>query len=120
MPKKSAHRRALDKIVSNPSDFGIEDVRGYAIEMTLIHNRKVIAKPDIVFYCLNDHVWIIEFKGDGKTNGEAAEKAQNQVSRAASWLGRNTPYDPDKIHAKIISGDDPKYKKKLRKNAGKR
>ncbi len=112
MAKKSAHTKALEIIASHPDAFGIPGVVGYVIEQTLLGDgRRVIAQPDLVFFCKNEgvsEVYIVEYKGNG--NGNYYLKAQDQVARAASWFGKYTPYQPENIHFRIISGNDPKYK----------
>jgi len=116
MSKKSAHTKCLEKIANNPSDFGITEVRSFVIEQKLFDKRgKIIAEPDIVFFCFGEkgsEVIIIEYKGNG--NGEYQERAQEQITIVATWYAKNTPYEPGRIHSKIIAGNDAIYKNKLR------
>jgi len=73
MTKNSAHRKALEKIALNPFKWGIDKVCASAIEMTLFDRKRVIAKPDILFYCADGSIHIIEYKGNG--NGQLLERA---------------------------------------------
>jgi hypothetical protein len=102
--KESSHRKALEKIASNPKVFGIEEVIYSSVEPDLFDKNRLIAKPDIVFYCLKGEVYIIEYKGSG--NGELLKRAEQQLSRAACWFAKYFPVDLDKIYTKIITGED--------------
>lgn len=114
--KKSAHHKSLEKIANNPSDFGILNVRSFVIEQKLFNKAgRVVAEPDVVFFCRGENgpeVYIIEYKGNG--NGEYQEKAQEQITAAASWYAKNTPYEEGQIHGRIIAGNDPNFKETLR------
>lgn len=102
--KESSHRKALEKIVLHPKEFGIEDVVYAAIESRLFDRKKLIAEPDILFYCLGGDIYIIEYKGNG--NGELLKRAQDQLTRAVFWFGKYTSIDSNKIHTQIITGQD--------------
>jgi len=115
--RNNKHRRALEKIASNPEKFGFPKPISVSIEQNLFHKKRVLAQPDIVIEFLVRRtihgLYVVEYKGYG--NGELIERAQNQLSNAKWWYGKYRPdLEPENIHTKIISGDDPRYKDLLR------
>jgi len=115
MPKQNnAHRRALEKIASNPEKFGFEHVASVSIEPNLYHNgRGILAQPDLVLETSQKEVYIVEYKGNG--DKELMERARGQLENAVWWFGRYRPdILPQDIHTQIISGTDSKYKELLR------
>lgn len=105
MVKRSEEQKALEYIAHNSAEFGIKDVVGYSIKLKIKNGQSgLLAEPDIVFYCLGNVVWICEYKSNLE-NGDS-ERALNQVTTAASWFGKYTPYELGDIKTKIIHGDD--------------
>jgi hypothetical protein len=110
--KRSAHRKALEKIALNYSKIGIPKVISSTIEKNLFHQEKLIAQPDVIFECSNREVHIIEYKANG--NGELLRRAQIQLQNAVFWYGKYKDIEPEQIHTLIISGSDPKYSELLK------
>jgi len=105
MAKKSAHRKALEWIALHPTEFCQgKKVVASLIEANLFDKGRMIAQPDVVFYCTGKEIYIIEYKGNG--NGELLQRAQEQLNRAAFWFGKYTDFDSEKIYTKIVVGKD--------------
>ncbi len=102
--RNTSHRRALEKIALHPKEFGIERVIYSAIEPNLFDKGRLIAKPDIVFYCIGGEIHIIEYKANG--NGELLERADTQLRNATFWFGKYIKMDSEKIHTRILTGED--------------
>jgi hypothetical protein len=111
--ENSAHRRALEEIALHPDLFGISNVVSSIIEMNLLDKKGLIAQPDVVFYCSNREVYILEYKGNG--NGEFLARAQEQLLKAAYWFGKYTDIESEKIHTRIITGEELSGKFPMRK-----
>lgn len=104
--QNNAHRRALEKIASNPEKFGFEHIVSVSIEPNLYHNGKgILAQPDVVFESAKHEIYVIEYKGNG--NGDLIERARKQLENAVWWFGRyRSDISPEDIHTLIISGTD--------------
>ena len=105
--KRSAHRKALEKIALNSGKIEIPKVISSVIEKNLFHQGKLLAQPDVIFECSNKDVYIIEYKANG--NDELLRRAQIQLQNAVFWYGKYKDVEPEQIHTLIISGSDPKY-----------
>lgn len=105
MPQ-SAHEKALENIVQHPELFDIENVISSAIEVNLYDGKRKVSQPDVVFYCLGGEVYILEYKGNG--NGELMARAQEQLTRTIYWFAKYTNVPPEKIHTRIVTGDELK------------
>ena len=60
-------------------------------------------------------IYIVEYKGNGGGNDEVVKRADDQLAIAGAWYGRYTNTPLENIHTKVICGNDPKYKDKLKK-----
>lgn len=111
--RNNKHRKALEKIATNPEKFGFKSVVSTTIESNLFHRGKIMAQPDITLWTSRREVHLVEYKGNG--NGELLERAREQLDNAVWWYSRYRPdIAPEKIHTHIISGTDQKYKDLLR------
>jgi len=107
--QNNTHRRSLEKIAQNPSKFGFKRIIYVAIEPRLFDkSRRLVAEPDLILKSSEGDVFIVEYKSNGDVT--LLERAEEQVARASGWYGRYEDVDLDRIHTKIISGKDPKYR----------
>ena len=104
---KSSHGRALETMAKHPDKFGITQVVSYSIEETLFDQEKILAQPDLIFYCKSGDYYILEYKGDG--NGEILERATLQLSHALWWFGKyRSEIPPSKIHSRLVTNEELK------------
>jgi tRNA A37 threonylcarbamoyltransferase TsaD len=105
MPQ-SAHSKALENIALHPELFGISHVIASVVEATLRDKNRIVSQPDVVFYCSNGEIYILEYKGNG--NGELMARAQDQLTRSVYWFAKYTNVPAEKIHTKIVTGEELK------------
>ncbi len=105
MPQ-SSHSKALENIAQHPELFGIDKVVASVIEANLCDKNRLISQPDVIFYCLNKNVYILEYKGNG--NGEMMARAQEQLTRSVYWFAKYTDIPAEKIHVRVVTGEELK------------
>ena len=111
--RNNQHRKALERIATNPEKFGFRNVVYSAIESNLFHRKGITAQPDVTLWTSKGGIHLIEYKSNGDEN--LLVRAREQLDRAVWWYGRYRPdIDPDNLHTHIISGTDPKYRDLLR------
>ncbi len=125
MPRKSAHRKALERINEDPTIIGLNkrDLLFSAVEPYLYSGRRGRRiQPDLVFILRTGGVIVIEYKSNGHLR--LTEKGRTQLEEAVSF------YEKKGISAegRLITGDSHpslkpyslKTKKKHNKECSKR
>ncbi len=86
---RSTHRKEIEKLFSSPHEIGIENVIASSIEPQLYDGSgRLVAEPDLVFYCSNGDVYVVEYK----SNGDSTSIAVNQLYNAVRWFNSQGIY----------------------------
>lgn len=112
MPRKSKHRKGVEYIANNPSEFEIPKPIFVAIEPKLYDTRgRLVAEPDIYMQVKSGEIYIVEYKSSDRDR--LKRRAEQQLYNAIRWCTQRgiTP------RTMVLNGEvvDKKMRRKKRR-----